>query len=160
MATVRFFTDQQDHLPCICIRTGQPTSDRVTLKLVYRPAWPILLLPLSVLAVVVGLVAGARRTEVAFPLAGGVLRRYRQWWHRTLLFMFVAGIGVILAGATDQNSLAGALAVLFVAGLAAHWYVHMALWCGFSVNKDFSVVTVRRCHRNFLSAMKELSDRY
>jgi hypothetical protein len=160
MATVRFFTDEQGDLPDVCIKTGQATPDRVTLKLVYRPAWPILLLPLSALATVVGLVAGARRTQVAFPLTHDALRRYRQWWYRSLLVMLIAGIGFILAGATHQNYVACAMAVLFVAGAVAHWYIHMSLWCGFSVvNKDFTVVTIRRCHPNFLSAMRGLNDR-
>jgi hypothetical protein len=159
MATVRFFTDEQDALPDVCIKTGLPTWDRVTLNLVYRPAWPILLLPFSALAMVVGLVAGARSTEVSFPLTAGVLPRYRQWWYRTLLFTAVMGTGAILAGLSHQGYVGVTMASLFAVGLASHWYVHMALWCGFSVNKDFSVVTIRRCHPNFLNSMKELSNR-
>jgi hypothetical protein len=157
VATVRFFTDEQGALPDVCIETGQPTSERVTLSLVYRPTWPILLLPLSLLATVVGMVAGARHTEVTIPLMEGAVRRHRQWSLRSLLFMFVTGIGAILAEATGRHDLAFAMVALFLAGAIAHWYVNMTLWCGFSVNRDCTVVTVRRCHRNFLSAMRALS---
>jgi len=159
MATVSFYVAEQDHLPAVCVKTGQPTADSVTLHLTYRPAWPILLVPVSLLAAVVGFTAGARHGTVRIPMAESAWRRYRWWWKVSVSLVFAGGVGLILSGVTHRGPEALVTGLLLVAGVVLLWAVHMTMWCGFVLGRDCSVVTVSRAHHDFASALRLLNDR-
>ncbi len=156
MATVRFYAEDVPDLPDVCVKTGRPTTTRTTLRITYHPAWPILLAPLSLIAVAVGLLAGERRWEVPIPLLQGVERRYRRW--RTLSFG-VAGLGLAgtgIAGGLDNSAMGVTMFVVFILGITLLIGTRMLIWSSFSMSKDGSVMTVRRCHPAFFAAMKAL----
>jgi hypothetical protein len=159
MATVSFYVAEQAHLPAVCVKTGQPTADSITLQLTYRPAWPILLAPVSLLAAVVGFAAGARHGTVRIPLAESAWRRYRWWWKVAVSVIVTGGAGLILSGVAHRAPDALVTGMLLGAGLVLLWAVHMTMWCGFVPGKDCSVVTVHRAHDDFVSALRLLHDR-
>ena len=157
MATVRFFLDEQDLLPDVCIKTGVPTPEVVTLRATYRPAWPVLFLPFSLLASVVGLVAGARHATVNLPMKGDVVTRFRSWWRWSFTAVAAGSCGMPLAAVLHEATLGIVMLVTFLSGIATNIGARLIFWCGVSLDKACEVVTVRRCHLNFVDAMKERS---
>src|SRR3974377_1492804 len=97
MATVRFFVDEQGLLPEVCIKTGRSTSGLVTLRATYRPVWPVLFLPLSMLSSILGFVAGARHVSVTLPMSNEAVSRSRSWWRWSFALSAAGCCGLLLA---------------------------------------------------------------
>jgi len=157
MATVRFFVDEQDLLPEVCIKSGAPTSDRLSTSASYRPAWPFLLLPFSILAVIVGLVAGARHRPVRLPMAGQAVRRAQSWWRWSLALAVAGCCGLVLSAILGEVAAARLTLALVLVAMVVNVVTRIAFWPGVSIDKEGQIVTVTRCSRRFVDAMKELS---
>ncbi len=155
---VRFYAADQSLLPDMCIKTGARSNDRVDVTAYYRPSWPVLLAPFSLLAASVGLLAGSRRFHVSLPFSDELARRYRLWKAPTLSMLGV-GLALVVTGSIlGSVKLATAGLVITAAAAIAVWINLATHTCAVSANVDGTVVTVRRCSRDFKSAVKGLSD--
>ena len=154
MPTARFYVGEQSSLPHVCIKTGQPTSECVTLRVAYRPAWPLLLLPISILASVVGIAAGSRHVSVTVPMTGRAVARYRAWWQWTAWSTAITCCGFLLALTLIERTAAVVLLALLAASIAAHVGARLVLWNAVLLDRDCTVVTVTRCHPLFVQALR------
>jgi hypothetical protein len=70
---------QTRELPPICVKTGQPTDETLTIRGAAAPSWTYVLILFGFLPWLIVRAFASRRYEVTVPLTREVWQRYREW---------------------------------------------------------------------------------
>lgn len=141
----------------ICVKTGQVTSQRVTLRGQTTPAWVMLLLFLTVIGFLLASVMTSRRYRVTIPFTHAIHDRWRKN-HRLAWGVGIAGAGALIAAATFGASYAslwiGIGIAFIVAGLVSGTANAMTNNVGVHLTRDHELV-LTRAHPAFVQAVRE-----
>lgn len=74
LAPVLFEDLDAGRLPDVCVMTGRPATKTIRKTFVNAPTWPFLLWPISLLAALVGRIAGSESIVAELPVAAEVRR--------------------------------------------------------------------------------------
>lgn len=140
-------------LPRVCVKTGTPTADLLTIRGSAAPGWSWVMIVFGFLPWLVANLATSKRYAIEVPMHGAVWRRHRRV-RRAALALFVAG--VVLAIVATTQGRANSAILLFPA------FVALAVYAG---NEWFNAIGVRlsadggllltRVHPGFARALLE-----
>jgi hypothetical protein len=140
----------------ICVKTGQSTNERVTLRGQTTPAWITVLLLFTIIGFLFASAMTSRRYRVTLPFSHVVHDRWRN--NRRLLWIVgLAGAGALIAATTFGSSYAGlwvGVGTAFIAGAVIMGTANaMRNNVGVHLTRDNELV-LTRAHPAFTEAVR------
>jgi len=138
--------------PEVCVKTGVPTTVTLDLPVVSRPAWPWLLLPVSIVAVAVARAFTSETTVAHIAVSPVAWERYRhRIWIVVATAIVAAGLSIGLFGGVTLAL------VVVIAAIVAGTCVRRSSWI--SVSRSDGYYFVVGVHAAYLGAALKLDRR-
>ncbi|QGN58511.1 hypothetical protein [Nostocoides sp. HKS02] len=104
-------------MPQICVKTGVPTADTLTIRGRATPVWAWAMIVFGFLPWLVAQAGSSHRYAITVPLQRAVFQRYRQW-RRASWVLAALGITLMLGAAAVDGERALLLLAVTLVGLA------------------------------------------
>jgi hypothetical protein len=143
----------------ICVKTGQVTKQRVTLRGRTTPGWVIVLLFLTIIGFLFVSAMTSRRYRVTLPFSHEIYDRWRNY-RRLAWVVGLIGVGTLVAAATSATNEAGPWVVtglsLTAGALLIGTINAVRNFVGFRVSRDGELL-LTGAHPAFVAATRAAS---
>jgi hypothetical protein len=140
--------------PAICAKTGAPADGLVAVTATSNPGWTWILLLFGVIPFLIARAFARVRVRGSVPMSAAALHRVTVAF-RVTLGLGGAAIVLVAIAVIFQSSVAAVVGVsLLVACLLSAIVQTVALSVGASVSTDGEEITLYRCNRDFVAALR------
>jgi hypothetical protein len=138
-------------LPRVCVKTGTPTGDVLTIRGSAAPAWSWFMIVFGFLPWLVASMASSKRYAIEVPMMASVWRRHRSV-RRAAFLLFVAGIVLAIVATAQGRQNSAILLLPAFAGLALYAGNEWFNTVGVQLAKDGTLL-LTRVHPDFERAL-------
>jgi hypothetical protein len=140
-------------LPQVCVKTGVPTADVLTIRGSAAPGWSWLMIVFGFLPWLVANLATSRRYTIEVPMQAVVWKRHRAA-RRAALYLFVTGVAFAVIATTQGWQNSAILLIPAFVGLALHAGNEWVNTIGVHLSRDGGLL-LTRVHPGFERALLE-----
>ena len=138
-------------LPRVCVKTGTPTADVLTIRGSAAPGWSWFMIVFGFLPWLVANLATSKRYVIEVPMRAVVWKRHRAL-RRAALYLFVTGVAFAIIATTQGWQNSAILLIPAFAGLALYAGNEWSNTIGVYLTRDGGLL-LTRVHPGFKQAL-------
>ena len=138
-------------LPRVCVKTGTPTADVLTIRGSAPPAWSWVMIVFGFLPWLVANLSTSKHYSIEVPMHSAVWRRHRRV-RRAAFVLFVAGVTLTIVATTNGRQNSAILLVPAFVAVAVHAGNEWFNTIGVRLAKDGGLL-LTRVHPGFERAL-------
>ncbi|WP_457256577.1 hypothetical protein [Pedococcus sp. P5_B7] len=144
-------------LPRVCVKTGIPTADVLTIKGSAAPGWSWVMIVFGFLPWLFASLASSKSYEIQVPMQAAVWRRHRRV-RRAAFVLFVVGVTLAIIATTQGRQNSAFLLFPAFVGLAVYAGNEWFNTIGVHLSRDGGLL-LTRVHPEFERALLDLTAR-